>query len=128
MSSATSSPNFEFVPEDSDQRPEPRVASRTRTPSCDIYPVLNARPLRSTNSEYFSMTGTTFWPSFWPAIISDSIVRSFTPLQTSSVSPSICGSAAISSAFDPHSRPMPYGRPASSNSSTTSWSWFTLIG
>ncbi len=36
MSSATFKPNLEFVPEDSDQRPEPRVASRTRTPSCDM--------------------------------------------------------------------------------------------
>ena len=82
----------------------------------------------SVNSEYFSMTGTMFWPSFWPAIISDSIVRSLTPLQTSSVSPSMCGRHAISSAFEPHSRPMPYGRPASSSSSTTSCSWLTLIG
>ena len=36
MSSATFRPNFEFVPDDSAQRPAPRVARRTRTPSCDM--------------------------------------------------------------------------------------------
>ena len=100
-----------------------------RTPNGAAQSCSAAIAISCSNSPNFSITGTTFLPRRWAETISDSMLRSLTPLQISSVSSeSSSGRAAISSAREPHSRPSPNGLPASSTSWTTSGNWLTLIG
>ena len=62
------SPNFDFSPAESRQRPEPSLASFTRIPILGFTPSRSACLRMRSSSEKFSTTGTIVRPSLVASI------------------------------------------------------------
>ncbi len=128
MASVADSPNLLRYPPDDFHRPDPRLASLTRSPMLGRTPTRWLYLRIRCSSVYFSTTGMILRPIFWASIAISMYSSSLKPLQMIGVSLSAIAITAISSGFDPASRPNRYGLPNSSTSSTTCRCWFTLIG